>query len=49
MEVIFAAGVGEGSGGWALFTFAYMTGLAYVGALIVYHGAMLLGLGGVGT
>lgn len=38
-----------GSGGWALFTFAYMTALAYVGALIVYHGAMLLGLGGIGT
>jgi ferrous iron transport protein B len=26
-----------GSGRWALFTFAYMTGLAYVAALITYQ------------
>lgn len=33
-----------GSGGWALFTFGYMTALAYVGAFIIYHAATALGL-----
>jgi ferrous iron transport protein B len=31
------------SWGWALFTFVYMTALAYVGALITYHAGMLFG------
>jgi ferrous iron transport protein B len=29
---------------WPLFMFAYMTGLAYLGALITYQGGRLLGL-----
>lgn len=33
-----------GSYWWPLFTFVYMTGLAYVGALIAYQGGMWLGL-----
>jgi ferrous iron transport protein B len=31
---------------WPVFTFAYMTGLAYVAAFAVYQGATLIGLGG---
>ncbi|MCY3763780.1 MAG: ferrous iron transport protein B [Gemmatimonadetes bacterium] len=35
----------SGSWGWPLLTFAYMTLLAYVGALATYRGALWLGLG----
>jgi ferrous iron transport protein B len=34
-----------GHWGWSLFTFAYMTILAYAGAFIAYHGAFWLGWG----
>ncbi|MBS10121.1 MAG: ferrous iron transporter B [Gemmatimonadetes bacterium] len=32
-----------GAWGWAVFTFIYMTGLAYVGALLVYQATRLMG------
>jgi ferrous iron transport protein B len=35
----------SGSWGWALFMFAYMSGLAYAAAVAVYQGGRLLGLG----
>lgn len=34
-----------GSWGWTIFSIAYSTGVAYIIALIVYQGGMLLGLG----
>ncbi|MGV3709856.1 MAG: ferrous iron transport protein B [Gemmatimonas sp.] len=40
------AGGGKIGWGWAGLQFAYMLGLAYVGALIVYRGGLALGLGG---
>lgn len=35
-----------GSSKWAVISFSYMTGLAYIAAMLVYHVANLLGLGG---
>ena len=33
------------SWGWPSFVFAYMTGLAWISAFVVYQGGRLLGLG----